>query len=565
MATSAPNTTPDPRPTGDLEHLFRQKFSEAEVTPRAGLWEQLDHELLVEQNNNYRRRLRVHRWVAAACLLFFLSMGGWALLHQWQAPTSGLATGRAGSGINATSSNGNQSALASTNTDPNTGSASADPTATESASLLGDATAASSTNELLAAENGNAATALAPGLAANRYGSSASYNPNGASQATGVGSSITATAMNTTNPGFGGSRSSASGASLMAAQFGNSYSGTENSMTMSGWNGITPRFAGLRGGWLGSRPDTLKPSLLAAPQPALGMLAAAQDETTPSPTKKWRRLRFGGGYGASAYNPNVDFSQSNGQAFASSADMVSTALRNYYQEDAEAEYRRNLRAGVSQRVAFKAAYSVSKRLTVSSGVEAGQQTATSATSYDFLDGRLVSPPVANSLSNTAFYSARNSAAPIYMRKTSYRYRTVAVPVEVRYGSQRTGTSLYAKVGAAVGLLLSTKSELENYSAGNRAPSTFAPAGSPSTTQRYSLSSSDSPYRKVQASVRGGAGVRYQPANATWNLVLGTTTEMGLTSLNTDPGQRGLSQRRPYSVGMEASVEFNSHKPTPAAP
>lgn len=561
MATSAPNTTPDPRPTGDLEHLFRQKFSEAEVMPRAGLWEQLDHELLVEQNNTYRRRLTMHRWVAAACLLFFLSMGGWALLHQWQAPTSGLATRRAGNG--ASTATNSESALASANTNTNTEANSTHLAAIENSPLLGSATAASSTDGLLAAENGSTATALESGLSASGYAGSASYNQNGVSQATGMGSSVAV--MNTANPSFSGSRSSASGAGLMAAQYSNNYPANESSMAMAGWNGIAPRFAGLRGGWLGSRPDTLKPSLLAAPQPAIGMLAAAQDETTAPATKKWRRLRLGGGYGASAYNPNVDFSQSNGQVFASSADMVSTALRNYYQEDAETEYRRNLRAGVSQRVAFTAAYNVSKRLSVSSGVEASQQTATSATSYDFLDGRLMSPPVANSYSNTAFYSARNTAAPIYMRKTSYRYRTVAVPMEVRYGSQRTGTSLYAKVGAAVGLLLSTKSELSDYSAGNGTLNSLAPSGSPSTTQRYSLSSNDSPYRKVQASVRGGAGVRYQPANATWNLVLGTTTEMGLTSLNTDPGQRGLSQRRPYSVGMEASVEFNSHKPTPAAP
>ena len=563
MATSAPNPTPDPRPTGDLEHLFRQKFAEAEVTPRAGLWEQLDHELLVEQNNTYRRRLSMHRWVAAACLLFFVSMGGWALLHQWQAPTSGLATRRAGNDTNATSNN--ESALASTNASVNTttGTTSIAPATSETTPLLDGATAANSTDGLLVAENGSAPAALGQDISGSGYAGSVAYNQQGALQAPSVGRSTATTS--TMAPDFGGSRSSTNGSSLVAAQFSNSYSAAENSMAMSGWNGITPRFAGLRGGWLGARPDTLKPSLLAAPQPTIGMLAAAQDETTAPSTKKWRRLRLGGGYGASAYNPNVDFSQSNGQVFASSADMVSTALRNYYQEDAETEYRRNLRAGVSQRVAFTAAYNVSKRLSVSSGVEASQQTATSATSYDFLDGRLVSPPVANSYSNTAFYSYRNTAGPVYMRKTSYRYRTVSVPMEVRYGSQRTGTSLYAKVGAAVGLLLSTKSELENYSAGNLASNVQAPSGSPSTTQRYSLSSSDSPYRKVQASVRGGAGVRYQPANATWNLVLGTTTEMGLTSLNTDPGQRGLSQRRPYSVGMEASVEFNSHKPTPAAP
>jgi hypothetical protein len=121
---------------------------------------------------------------------------------------------------------------------------------------------------------------------------------------------------------------------------------------------------------------------------------------------------------------------------------------------------------------------------------------------------------------------------------------VAIPVEIRYGSEKPGASLYAKVGAAVGLLLGTRSELE---------------GAPEATRVYSLTSSDSPYRQVQTSVRGGAGVRYQPANATWSVALGSTAELGLTTLNANPSQRFVNQTRPYSVGMEASVEFGSAK------
>ncbi|WP_133271610.1 hypothetical protein [Hymenobacter radiodurans] len=83
MALSANNHTPhEPRPTGDLEHLFRQKLGEAEVAPRQHVWEQLDHELLVRQNDSYRRRLLLHRWVAAACALLVLGCGSWLLLHN---------------------------------------------------------------------------------------------------------------------------------------------------------------------------------------------------------------------------------------------------------------------------------------------------------------------------------------------------------------------------------------------------------------------------------------------------------------------------------------------------
>lgn len=89
MLPSDPNHTPDSRPTGDLENLFRQKFAEAEVTPRASLWEQLDHELLVQQNETYRRRLLGYRWAAAASVLLLAGGGTWLGL---QPNPAGVAT-----------------------------------------------------------------------------------------------------------------------------------------------------------------------------------------------------------------------------------------------------------------------------------------------------------------------------------------------------------------------------------------------------------------------------------------------------------------------------------------
>jgi hypothetical protein len=118
---------------------------------------------------------------------------------------------------------------------------------------------------------------------------------------------------------------------------------------------------------------------------------------------------------------------------------------------------------------------------------------------------------------------------------------------VRYGSNKAGLSLYAKVGAAVSLLVNSRSELE---------------GSPEATRTYTTRSTDSPYRQVLTSVRGGAGVRYQPVTSTWSLAVGPTAEAYLTTLNANPSQRAVNQSRPYSLGIEASVEFGSPKPMP---
>ncbi|UOG74371.1 outer membrane beta-barrel protein [Hymenobacter tibetensis] len=563
MATSAPNTTPDPRPTGDLEHLFRQKFADAEVTPRASLWEQLDHELLVDQNNTYRHRLRVHRWVAAACLLLLLSVSGWALLHEWQPAAPGLAVQRgtgadSHTGVAANGLSGTASGSAATAA----GTASAASNNTEDAA---DASTGAA-KELLASENHLPMPAAEQGVVASDASQTAGLvaAPQAATGRS-VGSNVYSVGTMPAAMGVAGSYYSANG-SRPSGQAGfpaaTSYSGMETETATVGWNGVSPRFASLRGGWLGSRPDTLKRSLLSAPQPAIGTLAAAQDQTKTA-AKQWRRLRLGGSYAVGAYNPNINFSDDNGMV---QADRVANALRSYYQEDAEAEYRRNLRAGLSQRVALTAAYTLNKRLTLVSGVEAAQQHATSATSYDFLDGRQVSRGVADLFNNTSYsYVLSNrAAAPASTRKTAYRYRSVAVPVALRYGSQRTGVSLYAKMGAAVGLLLNSNSKFVEPSVRvANSPASFAPA-SADASRAYSVGSSDSPYRKVQASVRGGAGIRYQPANANWSMVVGPTAEMGLTTLNANPSQRGLSQSRPHSVGVEAVVEFGRPKPMPVA-
>jgi hypothetical protein len=132
--------------------------------------------------------------------------------------------------------------------------------------------------------------------------------------------------------------------------------------------------------------------------------------------------------------------------------------------------------------------------------------------------------------------------PVESHPTYYRYRTAGVPVSVRYDSAKPGVSVYAKVGAVVNVLLTSRSELE---------------GSPEATHTYTVASSNSPYRRVQMAARAGAGARFQPAKASWSVSVGPTAEAGLTTMNNDPSQLVLQRARPYSVGVEASVEFGA--------
>ena len=534
---SAPNPMSNhPRPSGDLEHLFRQTFAEAEIQPRTSLWEQLDHELVVQQNEQvvqenvvYRRRLVMHRWVAAACLLLALGFGSWAFL--WRTDQSFgpelAAELPAGAGPAGAAQLPQTGALAS-----DSGSETGTVSGAELLASSGQATPGGAyTSEEAIADRFT--TAVASSVAAGSTSRSSSglerllgslYSGSDAEAASG--------------------RSGGSYATGLATLFtGGTTSANENFGT--GFGGVQARTALLRSllGGL-TRPDTLKPSLLAAPQVAAVRgkeLADVEPERKETP-KLWRRLRLGGGYAVGGYNPNINFSHTDGRL---TADPVTNALRNYYQDDAENEYRRNLRAGVSQRVALKASYALNDRWTLLSGAEVADQRATSATTYGFVDGKQVGREAADLFSRPTL-AMSYSPQP---RTTSYRYRTASVPVEVRYGSTKPGVTLYAKVGAAVGLLLNSRSELE---------------GSPEATRTYTLRSTESPYRHVLTSVRGGAGVRYQPASATWNLVVGPVAETGLTTLNANPSQRPMNQSRPYSLSLEASVEFGSIKPQPVA-
>jgi hypothetical protein len=532
MAASAPNDTnanhQPPQPTGDLEHLFRQKFADAEVTPRAGFWDQLDHELVVQQhqqvvqeNTAFRRRLVLHRWVAAACLLLALGFGSWAYLSTQplgSAPDFAMQPGTGGAVGQLPAAAGS-----TVSQRPSEG--------------MTAAAGAAATQELLAAAGSNPGAPQA-GNPGGRSAAGAYYGADDAGQGVAIQGS---------RSGYGYTQASYAG-----SQYANGSAGIQlttaagisglDSHSLSEAGLLAPRAAYLRRLLGLGRPDTLKPALQAVPQlAATEALAAATPEQEQKETPKlWKRLRLGGSYVAGTFNPNINFSRTDGRV---KADPVSNALRSYYQEEAEDEYRRNLRAGFSQRAALTASYALNKHWTLTAGTEVAEQRATSATTYGFIDGKQIGPQAADIFSRPAAYSP----APPQPRTTSYRYRTASVPVGVQYGSNKAGLSLYAKVEAAVSVLLSSRSELD---------------GSPEAARNYTLKSTESPYRQVLVAGRGGAGVRYQPASGSWRLNVGPTAETYFTTLNANPNQRAINQSRPYGVGLEASVEFGAPKPMP---
>ncbi|TGE21841.1 hypothetical protein E5K00_16370 [Hymenobacter aquaticus] len=540
MVPTANNHTPTPEPTGDLEQLFRQKLGDAEVAPRMHLWDQIDHELLVQQNETYRRRLAWHRWAAAACILFFLAAGSWFSLRRPGSSDAQLA------------------AVAGAENAANSAGRSAHTTAGVSAAAVaaeGQEGLAISSAPVLGADAGISSLADVAAVLQAAIAGPAAHRPSVATVAVAqqeqypaaevrFGTNRPAPAMESYSlpASFGTVLELPAGSffdRVVASRAATSGTTASASALFAGLNSYSaPASAAVATILRLPQPDTSKLALPSAPASAVAQHQARpeqQQEMAPARPKRWRLM---GAYAASAYNPNMSFGSGAVASVSGSSGFGPSTYRaaNTY-EQAATEYRRNLRPGFAQRVALIGSYAATKHWTLSAGVEVAEQRATSQTSYNFLDGRMPAVEVASA--NKDYGNSLTPPPAPQLRTAQYRYRTGGIPVSVRYGSARKGVSLYAKVGAAVNVLFNSRSELQ---------------GVPESVTSYSLTSTDSPYRKVQTSVNGGAGVRYQPTAGQWSLALGPVAEAGLSTLNTNATQASY-QVRPYAIGMEASVEF----------
>jgi hypothetical protein len=540
MEPSANKSSAD-QPTGDLEHLFRHKFAEAEVMPRRNVWEQIDHELLVRQNESYRRRLVQQRWIAAACIMLVLAASTWAVRLNMFQHAEVATVGKQNGAININKSK-TRPVTAGSEATQLAATAPATRLANREATLL----AAVERNQQVAAmpaEVGQAVNQVPSFSAANGVASlSSAYS-------SGMGRSFTASQASLPTGGMFTARQA------VAGDYASGFAADQAAVLLPGT--MATRMASLLAAMTGNLPDTLRKAAL----PAGPEMLAAQEVLPERPRTSSKRWRWSAAVAAASYNPNINFSR-NGQsslAYASSSPSPTQNMggagyadqaRMY--EQAANEYRQHLQAGAGLRGKIGAARSLSKRWELTTGVEVAQLaamsqfTATTAAyslAADAFTGGNATyrQQLTNSTSN---FNQNNSSA------THYRYTSAGVPVAVRYSSPKNGLSFYATLGAAVNVLLGSRTEV---------------VGTADATQKYSLNSSDSPYRKVLASVRAGAGARYRAADGQWSLLVGPEADLGMTTLNADPAQSFFKRSRPYSVGLATSVEFGGTKPTVVNP
>ena len=238
------------------------------------------------------------------------------------------------------------------------------------------------------------------------------------------------------------------------------------------------------------------------------------------------RWHYSTSYMAGVFNPNINFSRT-GIEPANDYDRSAAfgANSQALTESAATEYRNNLRPGLSQRLAVLATRHLKGHWSLSTGIELSQATAKSASASAFVGEQL--------------FDLGQSARPL--QTTNFRYRLASVPAELRYSNPvKRGWSLYGRLGGVVSALLGVRSEV---------------TGNPEATRTYSIASAGTPYRRVLASVRGGAGAQFRAGTGKWALSAGPVVDLGLVSLNAHPAQSYLAQSHPYTIGVEAAIEF----------
>lgn len=518
---------PSTPPKGSLEDLFRHHLLESEaaaVRPRPQVWEQVDNSLLLAQNEKYRRRLLTYRWaMAASLLLASLAGGGWwrSQHNAASAPSLAQATRLPANGASPAGL-----ATAATSTSLST---STSPAIDQTSTLLASATPA--TRRLTPAlRRGQFATGYSSAAAASlAYGRpAASAQQKSAAQLASL-SRLAATKQTLAEPGrdLPGTTSAENTSTLAALASHEPLAGspqpaattelaaTTGQATLSSATVPLAAEATLATRW----------ASLSAPT-AAGLPASLQEVAVAPgpPTELSRNWQYGLSYSASAYQPNIDWAKPM-VAYSNNLGFNSAVLTR----SAASEYRDNLRPGLGQRLTLWANRRLGNgRWTLRTGLEVNQNTASSASSVAF---------VGEQVADLSYTQA--GAHPL--RRTTYRYRSVGVPAELRYSNPlKTGFSFYGRVGAFVSALLNVRSEVE---------------GNPEAGRIYTPNSTSTPYRPVSAGLRGGGGMQYRPAGHQWSLNFGPVAELGIMSLNADPSQDFWGQQRPYSFGLEAGMEL----------
>lgn len=523
---------------GSLEDSFRRRMQDAEATPAPDIWSRIDHDLTVQENIQYKKRIVFYRQLAAACFVLFIMAGSILIYHfnaiegsvdnianqkQGKAGTPGFVqsakSAEKGNNIinNSTSSSGHSAntALASANADQRKGSGSEEykgeiPASRQNKIVQHTASSKINVATIAKGESKNAASDLTSTLSllnstetepVSGMPGEQSKQPVQDLSRTSV---VSLMAKDPQKPGAFAldSKVEAQKQAVALAQELNAdlkgNKGTDNTSGNSRW------------------------SMSLAYVPTY----FAQNIGVPDPLT------------ATSKNPTI-YSKTLTFSKESSANMVK----------AREEYENNAMPVYSYAVDLKTGFKLGKKTKLTAGIGFSQNTARINTNYiveQIRTGHQIFraaplPPTTVFLSSlsSGFTADSISVSQTDAFNVDHRYRMVSLPIGLQFEDGITrGWSWYVAGGVAANLLfeskiISSKQDIADVTYNNQ---------------------DDSPYRDTQFSGNIGLGVSKQVTGAV-SVALGPEFRGFFNTMLSDSDNYQAPQGKPYAIGMNMSLNY----------
>ncbi|MBF8964820.1 outer membrane beta-barrel protein [Pontibacter sp. FD36] len=549
-----------------LEDEFQRRLFDAEARPAPDLWARIDHDLTVQENKDYKKRVLFYRQLAAACFVLF-ALTGTLLAYYYNGH---LNQGNAQPGIASL---------------PATKPANAPVTVEEAMSAYAaqqeEASAMAYTPVEETAETksvANAAGMRQGKQTVNAESSELSNEPQAGDYfnvAPGYSPYLGYTPMpgrsrGYVSGGFPGSNSGATQGNLFAP--GNRYTQiiTWESVTITFGNN-TP--AAGQPFPLGNQSMAAKPKSFAemseahqasrqqTAEVAQGALAAQQSKSADAVTKSNSRWSLNLAYAPSVFEQNIGLPDPLAMPSSNNRNMLSIAASgpsvNASQESfqnmtaAREEFEESTQPAYSYAVEAKAGFKLKEKLKLLTGIGYSESRTRSKSNY--IVRQFWVKPRSNEryeLSpSTFFVSSLNdgfSSDSVSVARTGdsyateYKYRHLTVPLGLQYEQDiNKDWFVYVAAGAAANFLLESSVTASNQDV---------------QSVSYAANDSESPFRNVQFSGNASVGVgkRITP-NLT--LALGPEVRHYFSTLVADPDKAAAPQGRPYAIGMNMSLNY----------
>ncbi|SIQ58337.1 outer membrane beta-barrel protein [Pontibacter lucknowensis] len=549
-----------------LEDEFQRRLFDAEARPAPDLWARIDHDLTVQENKDYKKRVLFYRQLAAACFVLFAVTGA-LLAYYYNGSMNqggvqpGIAALPAAKPANApvtveeamsayAAQQEEASAMAYT---PVEETAQANSAASAAGMRQGKQPVTAETSELSNEPQAGDYFNVAPG-----YSPYLGYTP------------MPGRSRGYVSGGFPGSNSGATQGSLFAP--GNRYT------QIITWESVTITFGNNTAAAgqpfpLGNQSMVAKPKSFAemseahqasrqhTAEVAQGALAAQQSKSADAVTKSSSRWSLNLAYAPSVFEQNIGLPDPLAMPGSNNRNMLSIAASgpsvNASQESfqnmtaAREEFEESTQPAYSYAVEAKAGFKLKEKLKLLTGIGYSESRTRSKSNY--IVRQFWVKPRSNEryeLSpSTFFVSSLNdgfSSDSVSVARTGdayateYKYRHLTVPLGLQYEQDiNKDWFMYVAAGAAANFLLESSVTASNQDV---------------QSVSYAANDSESPFRNVQFSGNASVGVgkRITP-NLT--LALGPEVRHYFSTLVADPDKAAAPQGRPYAIGMNMSLNY----------